>query len=56
MVNDEMERLILKKPPEADIKKAAKEQGMLTMYQDGILKVLDSVTSFDELNRVVSEE
>ncbi len=56
LVDDEMERLILKNPPEADIREAAKKQGMMTMFQDGILKVLDGITSFDELNRVVSEE
>ncbi len=56
LVDDAMERLILQNPPEADIKKAAKEQGMMTMYQDGILKIIDGVTSFDELQRVVSEE
>lgn len=54
LVDDEMERLIIKNPPQADIEVAAKHQGMLTMYQDGILKTLDGLTSFEELNRVVS--
>jgi len=54
LVDDEMERLIIKNPPQADIEAAAKRQGMLTMYQDGILKILDGLTSFEELNRVVS--
>ncbi|MEK7502910.1 MAG: GspE/PulE family protein [Patescibacteria group bacterium] len=56
LVNDEIERLILQNPPEADIKKAAEKQGMITIYQDGLLKVLSGITSFEELNRVVSEE
>ena len=56
LVNDEIERLILKNPPEADIKKAAQKQGMISIYQDGLLKVLSGITSFEELNRVVSEE
>ena len=54
LVDDEMERLIIKNPPQADIEAAAKRQGMLTMHQDGILKTLDGLTSFEELNRVVS--
>ena len=54
LVDDEMERLIIKNPPQADIEAAAKRQGMLTMYQDGVLKTLDGITSFEELNRVVS--
>ena len=56
LVNDEIERLILQNPPEADIKKSAQRQGMITIYQDGLLKVLEGITSFEELNRVVSEE
>ena len=56
LINDEVERLILKNPPEADIKESAQRQGMITIYQDGILKVLTGITSFEELNRVVSEE
>ncbi|MDP3934808.1 MAG: type II/IV secretion system protein [Candidatus Giovannonibacteria bacterium] len=56
LIDDEMERLIIKNPPQADVEEAAKKHGMAKMYQDGILKVLAGVTSFDELNRVVSEE
>lgn len=55
LVDNEMERLIIKNPPQADIEEAAKKQGMLTMYQDGVLKILDGETSFEELNRIVSE-
>ena len=56
LIDDEMERLIIKNPPRADVEDTAKKQGMAKMYQDGILKVLAGITSFDELNRVVSEE
>lgn len=56
LIDNEMERLIIKNPPKADVEEAAKRQGMATMYQDGILKVLAGLTSFEELNRVVSEE
>ena len=56
LVDDNMERLIIKNPPKADIESAAIAQGMMTMHQDGVLKVLDGITSFEELNRVVSDE
>lgn len=56
LIDNDMERLIIKNPPKADIEEAAKKQGMATMYQDGVLKVLDAVTSFEELNRVVSAD
>lgn len=37
---------------EYDIEQIAKEQGMLTMVQDGLLKALDGLTSIDEVLRV----
>jgi type IV pilus assembly protein PilB len=55
-IDDTMERLIITSPPEADVKLAAKEQGMLTMFEDGILKLLEGLTSFEELTRVASAE
>ena len=56
LVNDEIEKLILKNPSEADIKEAAEHQGMVTIFQDGLIKVLEGITSFEELNRVVFED
>lgn len=56
LVDDEIERLLITNPAEADIKDAAVKQGMLTMFQDGILKILDGTTSLDELQRIVSED
>lgn len=56
LVDDEIERLLITNPAEADIKDAAVKQGMLTMFQDGILKILDGITSLDELKRIVSED
>lgn len=56
LINDEIERLILKNPSEADIKEMAKKQGMITIFQDGLIKILEGITSFEELNRVVSED
>ena len=40
-------------PSEREIKKAALPQGLLDMSQDGIIKVLQGVTSIEELRRVV---
>lgn len=44
--------LILKKKPEQEIKKEAKRQGMISMRQDGIIKVLEGITTFEEVLRV----
>ncbi|MBI1999188.1 MAG: type II/IV secretion system protein [Parcubacteria group bacterium] len=48
-----IEELARTNPSEREIKKAARSQGLLFMREDGILKVLRGVTSFDELRRVI---
>lgn len=55
VIDDAIERLIMKTPSEADLKVAAAKQGMLTLYQDAILKSLKGKTSIEEINRVVGE-
>jgi len=47
---------ILKEPSEAMIKKEAEAQKMITMRQDGILKVLKGVTTIEEVLRVTEEK
>ena len=51
-VDDEMENLIIQSPSIPELKKAAVERGMLPMYLDGIVKVLDHQTTLDEVHRV----
>ncbi len=48
----EFEEAILKEASEVVLGKLAEEQGMVTMQQDGLLKVLAGVTSFDELEKI----
>jgi type IV pilus assembly protein PilB len=48
-----IETILREKPSEREIAEAAKPQGIPTMPQDGILKVLRGVTSLEELRRVV---
>ncbi len=40
-------------PTSEQIEIKAREQGMLTMYQDGLLKCLQGITTIEEINRVV---
>ncbi len=40
---------------EYQVRELAKEQGMTTMLQDGILKVLDGVTTIDEVTNVAGQ-
>jgi type IV pilus assembly protein PilB len=55
-LNEEVNKVIDYGSSEADIEKAAAPQGILTMKQDGIIKVLQGITSVDELERVISIE
>lgn len=48
--------IVRKDPSEKAIEKEAREQGMVTMRQDGILKVLEGITSVEEVMRVTTEE
>jgi len=56
LVDDAVERLILTRPSEADLREAMERQEMITLFQDGILKVLAGLTSLDELIRVTGED
>ncbi len=55
-VTDSLSRLILEKPSEDRIFQEAKKQGIITMKQDGMLKVLDGTTSLEEVLRVAEEK
>jgi len=55
-MTDRLSEIILKEPSETKIKEEAQRQGMITMKQDGILKVLEGVTSIEELLRVAEEK
>ena len=47
---------ILKDPSEGAIKKEAELQGMVTMKQDGVVKILKGVTTAEEVLRVTEEK
>ena len=38
-----------------DVKELAKEKGMVTLLQDGLLKVIAGQTSLEEVMRVIGE-
>ena len=53
MMDEEVEKIINQNPSEREIKKSALPQGIPDLAEDGILKVLEGLTSMDELSRVV---
>jgi len=48
-----IEEVLRSKPSEREVAEAAKPQGVPTMTEDGVLKVLRGITTLDELGRVV---
>lgn len=52
-VNPEMERAILSMPAVSEIRDMAIQNGMVTMTQDGYLKMIDGITSIEEIRRVL---
>lgn len=54
-VNTEIQNLIVKRATSAEIQQLAISQGMITMRQDGYLKVLKGLTTVEEVNRVTVE-
>ncbi len=56
LINEKMERLVMKKMTTSDLRDVAIENGMITMYQDGLIKVLQGITTIEELERMVEKE
>lgn len=54
-VTEEIQGLIVSHATSAEIQRKAQEQGMVTMRQDGYLKVLQGITTIEEVNRVTSD-
>ncbi len=52
----EVNAVIENNPSADEIEKVAAPQSLLTLKQDGIIKILQGITSFDELERVISIE
>jgi type IV pilus assembly protein PilB len=55
-ITPEIAEIIVKNPSEDQILKIAQKQGMLTMEQEGIIKVLKGETTIDEIERVTEEK
>lgn len=51
-VTPEMEELIMKKPSKKEIWDLARQQGSVSLFEDGVLKVLNGTTTIEELLRV----
>lgn len=54
VMDTELEKFILKSPAISEMRELATKKGMVTMLQDGYLKVLDGQTSLEEVQRVLA--
>jgi type IV pilus assembly protein PilB len=52
-ITKELEQIILTNPSEPPIFKEARRQGMITMREDGIIKVLEGRVGFEELEGII---
>jgi len=53
LVDTNIEKAVIINPSERDIREAAKGQKLLTLVEDGVIKVLSGITTLEELDRVV---
>jgi type II secretory ATPase GspE/PulE/Tfp pilus assembly ATPase PilB-like protein len=51
--DEAIEKIMPENPSEREIKKVASTQGILSMRQDGLVKILTGITSFEEVQSVV---
>jgi general secretion pathway protein E len=55
-ITEEIRRLAIRNASSAEIKRAAQEQGLRTLRDDGAHKVLSGLTTIEEVMRVTAEE
>jgi len=55
LIDEEMEKFILNNPSIAAFKEKAVKKGMVTIHQDGLIKVLQGITTIEEVERVTGE-
>ncbi len=55
-ISDGIRSLIMQHAVAGDIRRLAVEEGMRTLYEDGLLKALAGVTTVDEVLRVTRED
>ena len=55
VMNDELRRLVMQHAGMGEIEEAARASGMRTMYEDGLIKAMQGVTTIEEVLRVTQE-
>jgi len=55
-MTDKLAEIIIRLPVKTKILEEARRQGMISMKEDGVLKVLEGITSIEEIMRAIEEE
>ncbi len=55
LIDDEMERFILTSPSIVAMRELAIKKGMILMRRDGFIKILEGITTIEEIERVTAE-
>ena len=55
LLNEEIRRMVMKHATANEIERQARDDGMRTMYEDGLMKALNGETSVEEVLRVTQE-
>jgi len=54
-MTETIKRLVISNATSDDIEKQAKKEGMMTMFEDGIIKAVQGLTTIEEILRVTRE-
>ncbi|MDB5259909.1 MAG: pilB1 [Candidatus Nomurabacteria bacterium] len=52
-MNADIEKILITNPSEREIREVSKNQGIPTLKEDGIIKMLEGLTSFEELGKTI---
>lgn len=55
LIDSEIEKFILTSPSIAGLRETAIKKGMTTMYQDGLIKVLEGITTIEEVEKTTGQ-
>ena len=55
LMSDTIARLVLERRPTSEVEEQAIKEGMITLVQDGFMKVLEGITTVEEVLRVAKE-
>ena len=56
MMSEAIKNLVMANTTSDDVEKQARKEGMITMFEDGIIKAVQGITSIEEVLRVTKEE